>query len=229
MGRAIVAGGKPAMETPVGALNLSSLAVGSIVKINENSTPIEFYVAKHDYESALNGTGRTLLVRKEVFDLRGWNGNATNEYAGSTSDTWLNGDYLDLFDATTQDIIGVTEFYYSSQLTQGQVYDVTTLNRAVFQLSVTELGLSATYANVEGTELPIASELQIAYSGSTKRAQWTRTAKNVSDGSAAYYVKTTGSATTYSVTTKIAYSRPCFTLPATALFDEETLEFKGVA
>ena len=41
---------------------LKNKTPGNIVKINENNSPIEFYVAKHDYESELNGTGRTLSM-----------------------------------------------------------------------------------------------------------------------------------------------------------------------
>lgn len=43
---------------------LGSKAVMSTVKLKENGTLVEFYVAKHDYESGLNGSGRTLIVRK---------------------------------------------------------------------------------------------------------------------------------------------------------------------
>lgn len=38
---------------------LSQYAEGAIIKINEGGKPAEFYVAKHNYESSLNGNGRT--------------------------------------------------------------------------------------------------------------------------------------------------------------------------
>ena len=36
---------------------LSSKAEGSTFKLREDRTPVEFYVAKHDYESGLNEKG----------------------------------------------------------------------------------------------------------------------------------------------------------------------------
>ena len=39
---------------------LGSKAIGSTVKLKEGGTLVEFYVAQHNYESSLNGTGRTM-------------------------------------------------------------------------------------------------------------------------------------------------------------------------
>lgn len=50
---------------------LDNTSVGSVVKLKEDGVLVDFYVAKHDYESGLNGVGRTLLVRK---DYPPWNG-----------------------------------------------------------------------------------------------------------------------------------------------------------
>ena len=33
------------------AQQLGQVAVGTLVKLNENGSPVKFYVAKHDYES----------------------------------------------------------------------------------------------------------------------------------------------------------------------------------
>jgi hypothetical protein len=44
--------------------NLFDVAEGGTVLMDEGSSVAEFIVAKHDYESELNGAGRTLLVRK---------------------------------------------------------------------------------------------------------------------------------------------------------------------
>ena len=40
---------------------LSSISPGNTVKLNESGSPVEFYVATHNYEKALNGN-RTMLV-----------------------------------------------------------------------------------------------------------------------------------------------------------------------
>lgn len=49
---------------------IGDLDEGAIIKLNESGAPVEFYVAKHDYEPDLNGAGRTLVVRKDVYDQR---------------------------------------------------------------------------------------------------------------------------------------------------------------
>lgn len=49
------------------ATPLAELPEGSIIKLNEDDAPVEFYIAEHNYESDLNGAGRTLLVRKDCY------------------------------------------------------------------------------------------------------------------------------------------------------------------
>ena len=78
---------------------LGNKAIMSTVKLKENGVLVEFYVAKHNYESGLNGSGRTLLVRKDCYDQRQWHGSNVNAYATSAIDTWLNGTYKNLLDA----------------------------------------------------------------------------------------------------------------------------------
>ena len=46
---------------------LSTITPGAILYLNESGSPVPFYIAKHDYESGLNGAGRTLIVRKECY------------------------------------------------------------------------------------------------------------------------------------------------------------------
>lgn len=212
---------------PLTGVSLADIAEGSIVKLNENGSPVEFYVAKHDYESALNGAGRTLLVRKDCYDTRAWGATGTTTYADNTLDTWFNETYLALLDADAQEIIGTTQFYYTPSPSDN---DVTILNRAVFALSLTEMGQSARNANAEGSALPIASALQIAYLDGTATTQWTRTCSNSTFTNRAklFYLDATGAVA--SIQPIYAQgSRPCFTIPSTALFDEDTLEFKEVA
>ena len=150
---------------------LSTITPGAILYLNESGSPVPFYIAKHDYESGLNGAGRTLVVRKDCYDMRAFSG-SSNAYANSSLDSWLCNTWLKLLDADIQAAIGTTKFYYTPG--NGNT-TVTTLQRAVFQLSVTELGKYASYANTEGSALPIASTLQIAYRDGSAVEQWTRT------------------------------------------------------
>ena len=188
---------------------LANKAVGSIIKLKESGTLVEFYVAKHDYENGLNGNGRTLIVRKDCYDMRVFS-NSNNAYANSSLDSWLCNTYLKLLDADIQAAIGTTKFYYTPG--NGN-YTVTTLQRAVFQLSLTELGKSASYAKTEGSALPIASTLQIAYRNGSAVVQWTRT-PNTSNTNYVYYLNTNGNVSRNLCSNSYG-SRPAFTLPST--------------
>ena len=188
---------------------LNTITHGAILMLNESGSPVPFYIAKHDYESGLNGAERTLVVRKDCYDMRVFN-DSSNAYAGSALDSWLCNTYFKLLDADIQAAIGTTKFYYTPG--HGNT-TVTTLQRAVFQLSLTELGKTAGSANTEGSALPIASTLQIAYRNGSAVEQWTRTpftrfATNI------FCLITNGDAVG-----KLPYesygSRPAFTLPGT--------------
>lgn len=197
---------------------LSDYAEGDIVLIPENGVPVEFYVAKHDYESGLNGVGRTLLVRKDCYDQRKWHSASGNTYANSAIDNWLNNDYKRLFDTNVKNAIGTTNFYYN----QGKSTNtVTALSRSVFLLSVTEFGGSESYAKKEGSALPIASILKTAYYNGSLVNQWTRTPYG-SDSYNTYFLNTSGSFTYATGNGSQHGSRPCFTIPATTRFDSET-------
>lgn len=188
---------------------LANKAVGSIIKLKESGTLVEFYVAKHDYENGLNGNGRTLIVRKDCYDMRAFS-SSNNAYANSSLDSWLCNTYLKLLDADIQAAIGTTKFYYTPG--NGNT-TVTTLQRAVFQLSLTELGKTASYANTEGSALPIASTLQIAYRNGSACVQWTRT-PYTNYAYYVYYLSTNGNLVSHDCDGS-GGSRPAFTLPST--------------
>ena len=189
---------------------LGNKSVGSIVKLKENGVLVDFYVAKHDYENGLNGSGRTLVVRKDCYDTRQWHTSNVNAYATSAIDTWLNSTYKNLLDADIRGVIGTTKIKYTPG--NGNT-TVGTLERAIFLLSVTELGKSASYANTEGTALSIASSLQIAYLNGSAVVQWTRSPNTNVTGSA-YYLNTIGNVNNSSCNNTDG-SRPAFTLPST--------------
>ena len=189
---------------------LGNKSVGSIVKLKENGVLVDFYVAKHDYENGLNGSGRTLVVRKDCYDTRQWHTSNVNAYATSAIDTWLNSTYKNLLDADIRGVIGTTKIKYTPG--NGNT-TVGTLERAIFLLSVTELGRSASYANTEGTALSIASSLQIAYLNGSAVVQWTRS-PNTSNSNGAYCLYTNGNGNNSSCSGTYG-SRPAFTLPST--------------
>ena len=189
---------------------LGNKSVGSIVKLKENGVLVDFYVAKHDYENGLNGSGRTLVVRKDCYDTRQWHTSNVNAYATSAIDTWLNSTYKNLLDADIRGVIGTTKIKYTPG--NGNT-TVGTLERAIFLLSVTELGKTASYANTEGTALSIASSLQIAYLNGSAVVQWTRS-PYTGNTHYAYYLSTDGDVNGGNCY-NTSGSRPAFTLPST--------------
>lgn len=189
---------------------LGNKSVGSIVKLKENGVLVDFYVAKHDYENGLNGSGRTLVVRKDCYDTRQWHTSNVNAYATSAIDTWLNSTYKNLLDADIRGVIGTTKIKYTPG--NGNT-TVGTLERAIFLLSVTELGRSASYANTEGTALSIASSLQIAYLNGSAVVQWTRSPDTYYTHYA-YCLSTDGNVGSNNCDNTYG-SRPAFTLPST--------------
>lgn len=194
---------------------LGSKSVGSIIKIKESGSPVEFIVCKHDYESELNGSGRTLVVRKDCYDNRQWHSSNVNAYATSAIDSWLNSTYKNLLDTDIRGVIGTTKIKYTPGKGDNTVG---TLERAIFLLSLTELGKAPSYANKEGTALSIASSLQIAYLNGSAAAQWTRSPFRNSRDFACHLVSDGNVDASYCAS---SYgSRPAFTLPSDALVDD---------
>lgn len=201
------------------SIPLSDYAEGDIIQLNESGSPVEFYVSKHDYESGLNGAGRTLVVRKDCYDNRVWDAGNVNAYSSSDIDAWFNGTYKNLLDQDIQTAIGTTKFYYTPG--NGN-WTVSTLERAVFALSATELGQSASLCNVEGSALPIANTLKVAYLNGRANTQWTRS-PSTGDTEPAGMLTSSGDLT-YGYCNGGRGSRPVFTLPSTLLFNPDTNE-----
>ena len=188
---------------------LGNFSEGDIIQLNEGGDPVDFYVAKHDYESGLNGAGRTLVVRKDVYDQRAWHSSDVNAWASCTMRSWLNSTYKALLGADIQEAMSTTTYCYTPG--NGR-WSVGTRSDAVLLLSLTELGKSDGYANEEGSALPIAPTLQIAYQNGGASTQWTRSPLTVTT-SAALYLYTTG-IVRYDDCIYTYGSRPAFTLPS---------------
>ena len=200
-------------------VTLGSKAEGSIIKLKENGVLVEFYIAKQNYESGLNGAGRVLVVRKDCYDQRQWHSSNVNAYASSTIDAWLNSTYKNLLDANIRTAMGTTKIYYTPGNGNNSK---TTLQRSVFLLSATELGQSHTYMNAEGTALSstVLNLLKIAKLNGSAYPQWTRSPYTgnanyawglYSDGylHGSYYCSYTSG------------SRPAFTLPSSLYVSDD--------
>lgn len=125
------------------AYNLFDVAEGGTVLMDEGGSVAEFIVAKHDYESELNGAGRTLLIRKRYPALMNWD-SSWSAYAQSDINTWLNGEYFNTFSSAQKESIGSTIFYYTPGFTAMDFSvgssKVSTMSKAVFLPSAHEFG-----------------------------------------------------------------------------------------
>ena len=205
-------------RAPVLGTALGDIAIGSLVKLNEASSPVDYYVAKHGYEDTLNGSSRTLLVRKECYKKNAWGRKNENAYAESIINDWLCNTYPGLLDANIRTMVGNTIIYYTIGNGDGSI---STMSVPAFALSATELGRSASNANVEGEALPIASLLQKATLDGEGVQQWTRTPHNANTASV-YYLTATAGMTTYSPIGVFGF-RPCITLPSTTIVGDDML------
>lgn len=206
------------------ATPLAELPEGSIIKLNEDDTPVEFYIAEHNYESDLNGAGRTLLVRKDCYasyNLAHYS-SPSNYFPDTSVYTILNGTYKVKLDAAVRIAMGTTSFKtvktsrnLMNNTTSGTM---TTVSAAVFVLSKTEINNSTNYNLSEGAQLPISDTLKIAlFNG--KAVNWIT--RSSSELNAIYYVSSSGSisAVYYHQNSDNYYVRPVFTLPETMEVD----------
>lgn len=206
------------------ATPLAELPEGSIIKLNEDDTPVEFYVAKHDYESDLNGAGRTLLVRKDCY--ASYNpanyGSSSNYFPNTYVCRVLNGTYKVKLDAAVRIAMGTTSFKtvrtFKNPMNNKISGEMTTVSEAVFALSKTEINNSLNYNLSEGTQLPISDTLKIALFNGEAVNWLTRSSSQLNS---IYIVTSSGSVSImpYRQNKDNYYMRPVFTLPETMEVD----------
>lgn len=184
---------------------LGSIPEGTLVYVNENGSPAAFYVAKHNYESGINGDGRTLLVRKGSFGTTVFSGSTTYaRYTNSTLDNEVNS-YKNVLDASVQSAIGNGTSFYTVDTNNNLV----SIKRYCFSLSLTELGYdSSVVDHPEGSALPICETLK------TNGQGWLRSISKYNNAMA--YYQYDGGFTSQKINNRQNYI-PAFTLPAATL------------
>lgn len=206
------------------ATPLAELPEGSIIKLNEDDAPVEFYIAEHNYESDLNGAGRTLLVRKDCYasyNLANYS-SPSNYFPDTSVYKVLNGTYKVKLDAAVRIAMGTTSFKtvktFRNLMNNTTSGTMTTVSAAVFVLSKTEINNSTNYNLSEGAQLPISDTLKIAlFNG--KAVNWIT--RSSSELNTIYYVSSSGSISSvyYHQNSDNYYMRPVFTLPETMEVD----------
>ena len=220
-------------------MQIKNLAIGDgFVYLMEGSTKVKFYVLAHNYESGLNGNGRTLFCRESPATSGPWSsvgvyGRRVDIAWGITRDgytcsiyDWLTTTYFYKFAADVKGWMGKTRY------SPGDSRFAT----SIFTLSESE-SVYSLYSRPEGTLLSdeARKRLEIIFTDFGTNI-WTRTqSKNTSyhhdssdndyhyDGVALSGVSRNDwgrFSTTYGHTQSWGYL-PCFTLPETLYIDKD--------
>lgn len=193
---------------------LSNIEIESIVKVRENGVLTDFYVCKHNYPDLDNG--RTLLLRRYVFNSTAFDRNNKNTYSGSTIDNYLTDTYFNLLSADAQ--AQITAVGIKTCL--GGTSTIETIFKKVFLLSTKELGDLYPTVN-DGTNLGLTSATlqgRLATGGNVV-SYWTRTP--VTYNTYEEHVSTNGSNFSSFNATNIYYTRPAFTVPSSTIVNDD--------
>lgn len=242
MGHVTVVGGCRAKAPSTGIL-ASTLPVGSTVKLMEGGAAVEYLVVNQGipsnsnlYDASCDGTW---LLRKDIHSNRQWNTSDENIYETSAINTWLNGDFFNLFGTVERATIKTVKIPYRKDGGFGGTDQsgADGLLCKVFLLGGYELGWTAfdvQYFPEDGAKLSYfgsgdgtsATNKRIAkLNGSTAnwwlRSQYTRYTYDVWGVSSAGY-KYSGNlaSNSYGI-------RPALILPSTAKFNTTTMLLKG--
>lgn len=106
MGKVIMSGIVPTLKAPVTGIQAGTLAVGSVVKLMEGGTAVEYLVVNQGipsnsslYDASCDGTW---LLRKDIHSNRQWAYSNDNVYTRSAINTWLNSTFFNTLGSIEQ-------------------------------------------------------------------------------------------------------------------------------
>lgn len=226
-------------------MQIKNLAIGDgFVYLMEGSTKVKFYALSHNYESRLNGKGRTLFCRESPAGSGTHTTSAKEDYRvdSNNEDAWYKNTYVNKFSGEVRKLIGMTKYIgqyvrmtytQSGNPTGNAEIDSETYKSSFFPLSTAEVALRAF---ADGSALSSAAISRIA-SIQTRYGSgiWTRSPSMVLTGTTStgfpkyYYANSQyisgasgSSVTTAEGTYGSSYGYlPCFTLPETLYIDKD--------
>lgn len=237
MGFATVAGGSRATAPSAGIL-ASDIAVGSMVKLMESGSAVDYRVVHQGlpgslYDASCNGCW---LLRKDLLGARAWDTSYTNSYKSSAIHTWLNGDYFNSLGSVEQAVIKQVKIpYVNGTGNNGSVASGGNgLLTKIFLLSKLETGLPTSSSTPDdGVTLSYFNgtaerdSKRIAYINGVARSWWNRS-PSTRDSATVWLVDETGiDGGLYAYNTECIL--PALILPSNAKFDADTMLLKGVA
>lgn len=133
-------------------MQIKDLAIGDgFVYLMEGSTKVKFYALSHNYESRLNGKGRTLFCRESPAGSGTHTTSAKEDYRvdSNNEDAWYKNTYVNKFSGEVRKLIGMTKYigqYVHMTYTQtgnptgNAKIDSETYESSFFPLSTAEVG-----------------------------------------------------------------------------------------
>lgn len=209
-------------------MQIKDLAVGDgFVYLNEGNSKVKFYVLCHNYESGLNGMGRTMFCRESPAE--------TDKGVGISSS------YINKFTSVVQKWISTTKYKYQYITWSGSYSEVLIGSANFFSLSAIELNITKRYEIqklADGSALSAAARTRVGYIRTASNTSfWTRSqdptwsdyhkedGDNVYDYDYYYTVSgASGSSISFNKVDSSKYSSgklPCFTLPETLYIDKD--------
>ena len=221
---------------PVAAgTQISTLAVGTLVKINENGAPIEYMIVNQGlpssmYDASCDGCW---VLRKDIAEIRVWD-SSNNDYKNSDIQAYLNGSWLSRYSAGVLSQIKQVKIPYVNGT--GSVGSVASgangLSCKIFLLSGYELGWTTSNARYfphdgaklsyfsSGTDSAANNKRMANYNGSANR-WWLRSPfTGGTDSDSVWYVVSDGGYNHW-VYDDACGVRPALVLPSTALVDQD--------
>lgn len=226
-------------------MQIKNLAIGDgFVYLMEGSTKVKFYALSHNYESRLNGKGRTLFCRESPAGSGTHTTSVKENYRidSNNEDAWYKNTYVNKFSGEVRKLIGMTKYIgqyvymtytQSGDPTGNAKINSKTYESSFFPLSTAEVALRAF---ADGSALSSAAISRIA-SIQTRYGSgiWTRSPSMVltgtnSTGFSKYYYANSqyisgasgSSLSTAEGTPGSSYGYlPCFTLPETLYIDKD--------
>lgn len=241
MGHVTVVGGCRA-KAPVTGIQAGALAVGSVVKLMEGGTAVEYLVVNQGipsnsslYDASCDGTW---LLRKNIHSNRQWHTSYVNKYESSSINTWLNGDFFNTLGSAEQAAIKQVKIPYRKNGGSGGTDQsgANGLSCKVFLLSCYELGWTTSNSSmypVDGAKLDYfiagsaGKSLRIAHLNGTVNDWWTRS-PYASGTSNAWFIQTDGNSNSSGAFNSHGI-RPALVLRSNALFDGKTMLLRGLA
>ena len=204
-------------------VRLGAKAVGSIVKIKVNGAAKDFIIVHQGkpssvYDDSCNGTW---LMMKDIYENRQWHRTNTNDYAGSTTHSYLNDNFYNLIDSEIRAAIKQVKIPYQKGTGWGSLATGENgLSTKVFLLSGYEVGWAHNALPKDGAKLDYfgsgsgGNSKRVAYNGSNASTWWLRSPYTVNRDTA-WTVLTDGSCDNKVCDQNTCGVRPALILPST--------------